>query len=238
MARFHALGMATKEKRPVYFEVMKKHAKCLEFKMDDFQDVHKKMLEKMEQDSEIAKHIDRCREVLENVDLMNTLFTAEPDEPWSTIIHSDFWVNNIMFHQDEEGRVDDIKFVDFQNYLFLSPVREMVFYLFSSTTEEVLENNIKELIDLYYGTLISVLERMGCDTKPYSRKEFDAKLPSDAKLEFMHICFMAKVLTLNVQETKFNYDKMKDIMINYQGNDASLRLLRKVVLHFVKYNWI
>lgn len=238
MARFHALGMATKEKRPEYFEVLKKRAKCLDFKLDDFEDTHLQMVEKMEEDPDIAAHIDRCKAVLLKAIDRADLFTAVPDEPWSSIVHSDFWVNNIMFHRDEEGRVDDVKFVDFQNYLFLSPVREMIFYLFSSTTEEVQNNHIEELIDLYHETMTGVLERMGCDTRPYSRKEFDAQLSSDAKHEFMHICFMLKVLTLDAQETKFNYDKMHDVMIKYWGNKAWLQRLRIVVLYFVKHDWI
>lgn len=233
------MGMATKEKTPEYFEVLKKHAKCLDFKTEGFQDVHELMLKKMEEDPDIVKYIDRCRLILvKAMDKENSLFTAIPDEPWSSIIHSDFWVNNIMFHRDEEGRVDDIKFVDFQNYLFLNPIREMVFYLFSSTTLEVQKNHIEELINFYHETLINVLERMGCDTRPYSRKEFDAKLQSDAQHEFMHLCFMLKVLTLDAQETEFNYDKMENIMIEYQGNQASLERLRIVVLYFVKRDWI
>lgn len=238
MARFHALGMATKEKRPEYFEELKKRAKCLEYNLDEFANIHKQLLSKMEEDPELAPHIDRCEVVMEKSVETKEMFTAVPDEPWSTIIHSDFWVNNIMFHRDEEGRVDDIKFVDFQNYLFLNPIREMVFYLFSSTAEEVTEGHINKLIDLYHETLISVLERMGCDTRPYSKEDFDAKLLRDAKYEFMHVCFILKVITMNAQETKFNYDKMKDILVTYQGNHLLLQRLRKVVLYFIKHNWI
>ncbi|XP_032688799.1 uncharacterized protein LOC116852475 [Odontomachus brunneus] len=238
LARFHALGMAVKEKKPEYFEVLKKRAKCVDFKFDEFKEIHTQLLDRIESDPDIRPYLDRCRVVLGVEDGAKEFFTAVPDEPWSTIIHSDFWVNNIMFHKDEEGRVDDIKFVDFQNYLFLNPIREMVFYLISSTTEDVQENHIEELIDLYHETMISVLERMDCDTQPYSRKEFDAKLLSDAKLEFMHICFMLKVLTLDTQETEFNYDKIHDVMLEYQGNQASALRLRKTVLRFVKYNWI
>lgn len=219
--------------------MLRKRSKCLEFKFDEFKDIHAQLLDKIEQDPDLVQYVDRCRVALgDAIDGAKTLFTAVPDEPWSTIVHSDFWVNNIMFHKDEEGRVDDIKFVDFQNYLFLSPIREMVFYLFSSTTEEVQESHIEELIDLYHETMTSVLERMDCDTRPYSRKEFDAKLMTDAKLEFLHICFMLKVLTLDAEETKFNYDKIKNVMLAYQGNQATAQRLHNVVLRFVKYNWI
>jgi len=236
MARFHALGMATKYKRPEYFEVLKERSKCLELKnMDDFERMREDMLNRIMEDPQLVGYVDRCRVAMHD-SLERGIWTAVPDEPWSTIIHADFWVNNIMFHRDENGRVDDVKFVDFQNYLFFSPLREMVFFLFSST--EVGEDHIEELMDLYHETFLAVLDRMGCDTEQFTREKFDAKLSKDAKFEFMHLLFMLKILTLNVQETEIKYDNMKDFMLNYQGNQAFIQRLRKVVLYFVKRDWI
>ncbi|XP_012229285.2 uncharacterized protein [Linepithema humile] len=235
MARFHALGMATKYKRPEYFEVLKKRSKCLEFKAEGFESMHDDMAQKIAEDPELAVHIDRCKAVIYMQ--AEEIWLAVPDEPWSTIVHADFWVNNIMFHRDENGRLDDVKFVDFQNYLFLNPLREMVFYIFASS--EVRDDYINELIDLYHETFLAVLDRMGCDTEPFTREKFDAELAKDAKLEFVHIYFMLKILTLDVQETNFDdYNKMKTLMTDYQGNDIFVQRLRKAVLYFIKRNWI
>ncbi|EZA54342.1 hypothetical protein X777_05572 [Ooceraea biroi] len=236
MARFHALGMTSKYKRADYFEILKQRSKCIDFKTDEFEQVQKDMVTKMAEDPQIAVHIDRCKSALS--DMMDTLWTAVPEEPWSTIIHSDFWVNNIMFHCDESGHVDDVKFVDFQNYLFFSPLREMIFFVLSSTNDDVHDENIEELIDLYHETFVVVLKRMGCDTEPFTREKFDAKLAKDAKYEFLHVCFMLKVVTLDVQETEFNYDKIESVMLSYQGNQAFIQRLRRVVLYLIKRNWI
>lgn len=235
MARFHALGMVTKYKRPEYFEELKERSKCLELKTEDFDHFQKDMLKRIAGDPQIAVYVDRCEAAIRD-SFEHGMWTITPDEPWSTIIHADFWVNNIMFHRDENGRVDDIKFVDFQNYLFLSPLREMIFFLFSST--EVGENHLEELIDLYHETFLAVLDRMDCDTEQFTREKFDAKLLTDARLESMHLFFMLKLLTLNVQETDLKYDNMKDFMLTYQGNQAFIQRLRKVVLYFVEHNWM
>ncbi|XP_011171848.1 uncharacterized protein LOC105204463 [Solenopsis invicta] len=235
MARFHALGMATKYKRPEYFEVLKERSKSIEMKTEEFERFQEDMLKIIASDSQLAVYVDRCRVVLRD-SFERGLWTSTPNEPWSTIIHADFWVNNIMFHRDENGRVDDIKFVDFQNYLFFSPLREMFFFLFSST--DVSEDCLEELINLYHETFLAVLDRMGCDTEQFTREKFDAKMSDDARLESMHIFFMLKILTLNVQETDFKYDNMKDLMITYQGNKVFIQRLRKVVLYFVKHDWI
>lgn len=227
--------MATKYKRPEHFEVLKKRSKCMKFIEDDKNKVLMiEMLSKMTEDSAIAVYSDRCKAIVETVSL--DVFFAAPPEPWSTIIHTDFWVNNIMFHRHKDGRVDDVKFVDFQNYMFLSPLRDLIFYLFSSTNDEVQDNHIEELIDLYHETLLAVLEHMGCDTRPFARNEFDAKLPSDVRLEFMHLCFMLKILTLDAQATQF--DKIENVMMSYEGSQALFQRLRKIVLYFVKRNWI
>jgi len=210
----------------------------VDFKDDNFDQMQKDMmLNKMTEDPQIAVHIDRCR--LAFLDGIETgLWTAMPDEPWSTIIHADFWVNNIMFHRDENDQLDDIKFVDFQNYLFFNPLREMIFFVLSSTNTEVHDEDIEELIDIYYETFLVVLKRMGCDTKPFTREKFDAKLANDAKYELLHICFMLKVVTLDVQETQFNYDKMESVMLSYQGNQTFIQRVRRIVLYLVKRNWI
>ncbi|XP_036139238.1 uncharacterized protein LOC118644573 isoform X2 [Monomorium pharaonis] len=233
MARFHALGMATKYKRPEYFEVLKERSKYLELK--EFERFQEDMVKIIAKDSQLAVYTDRC-EVAMYDSFKRGLWTLTPDESWSTIIHADFWVNNIMFHRDENGRVDDIKFVDFQNYLFLSPLREIVFFLFSST--DVSEDCLEELICFYHETLLAVLDRMGCDTEQFTREKFDAKISEDAKFECIHIFFMLKILTLNVQETELKIDNMKDFMLTYQGNKAFIQRLRKVVLYFVKHDWI
>lgn len=203
----------------------------MDFKSDDFERVQKDMLTKIAEDPQIAAHIDGCRSALFDTK-ESGLWTAVPDEPWSTIIHADFWVNNIMFHRDENGHLDDMKFVDFQNYLFFSPLREMIFFVLCSN-DSVRDEDMEELIDTYYNTFLLVLKRMGCDTEPFTKDKFDAKLTEDAKLEFLHICFMLKVVTLDVKETEFNYDKME-----YQGNELFIQRLRRVVLYLAKRNWI
>ncbi|XP_011633231.1 uncharacterized protein LOC105424616 [Pogonomyrmex barbatus] len=235
MARFHALGMATKYKKPEYFEVLKERSKCVTIKFDEFKKAIDDMITNIEKDPDLAAYGDRCRTAI-NDSLHGGMWDIVPDEPWSTIIHADFWVNNIMFHCDENGRVDDIKFVDFQNYLFFSPLREMIFFLFSST--DVGDDELEDLINLYHKTFLAVLSRMDCDTEQFTREKFNAKLPGDAKFEFGHLCFMLKILTLNTQETELRYDKMKDFMTTYQGNEAFKQRLHKVVLYFVRHNWI
>lgn len=235
MARFHALGMASKYKQPEYFEVLKQRSKSIQLQTDDFSQMREDMLKRIADDPEIGVHIDRCSVVMTE-SMEHGLWDMLPDEPWSTIVHSDFWVNNIMFHNDENGQVDDVKFIDFQNYLFFNPLRELVFFLFSSTENS--NDHIEELIDLYHETFIAVLLRMGCDTESFTREKFDAHLMTSAKFEFMHVIFMLKILTLNVQESEFKTNDMKNFFITYKGNQLFVQRQRKLISYFVQRDWI
>ncbi|KAG7204917.1 hypothetical protein KM043_005309 [Ampulex compressa] len=237
MARFHALGMGVKYKKPEDFEVLKKRSKCVELQSHNFDTIHQGIFKKIEEDPVISQYIGRCSNALKDMLTVGS-WTAVPDEPWSTIIHADFWVNNIMFHRDENGTVDDVKFVDFQNYLFFSPLREMVFYLFCSVDDTVDNEQIEGLMTLYYETFTSTLRRLGCDTEPFTREKFEKKVNDDARLEFMHLCFMLKVLTLDVKEIDFDVSQVQNVMIGYEGNQSFVDRLRKVVLYFIERNWI
>jgi hypothetical protein len=64
MARFHALGMATKYKRPEYFEILKERSKSTELKTEEFERFQEDMLKIIASDSQLAVYIDRCRVVI------------------------------------------------------------------------------------------------------------------------------------------------------------------------------
>ncbi|KAK2582860.1 hypothetical protein KPH14_008939 [Odynerus spinipes] len=237
MARFHALGIAMRCKKPDVFARIKKTSECMKINMDEFSAAHLPVLARIKEDPITSVYHDRCEKILTDENLLESWF-AQPEGPWATIIHSDFWVNNIMFHSDENGHVDDVKFVDFQNYVYSKPVRELIFYLHSSVDDDVWENHLEELVDLYYETFISVLKRIDCDVTPFAREHFDAQFPIDAKIEFVHLTFMIKVLTIDIEQTKLDNSTMRSVMTNYGGNEIYGNRLRRLILYFDQHGWI
>lgn len=237
MARFHALGIAMRYKNPEMFEKLRVISKSIEINMEDFKDSNLPVLKCIKENPVTNEYYDRCAKLLTDEQLMTEWFT-QPEGPWATIIHSDFWVNNIMFHKDQNGHVDDVKFVDFQNYVYSKPIRDLIFFLYSSTDDDVQANHIDELVDLYYDTFIAVLKRLDCDVTPFARENYNAQFPLDAKIEFVHLAFMIKVLTINIKEVDLSGINMKTVMTNYGGNDMFKNKLEKVILYFVEQNWI
>lgn len=238
MARFHALGMAMKIKDPEFFEVLKVRSKCLELtNPDEWVEAMNVMYKTIEEDSIVGVHYEKCMTAMKTGS-GSECWVAVPEEPWSTIIHADFWVNNIMFHRDRSnGRPDDVKFVDFQNYLFLSPVRELTFFLGSGVNHEVGTNHVEELIDLYHETLVERLEIMDCDTRPYARDKFDERVLKDAYIEFSHSAFMLKIITKKVDVDDPESRNVKSAMVT-KGSEMFYVRIRDLVNGYVKRGWL
>lgn len=228
--------MAVKVKKPGIFEVFKMHARPLQITGNP-DDMVEMALKNIKEDPEIGFCYDKCYKIMSEIGLKD-IWLDSVREPWMTIIHSDFWVNNILFHCSEGDRIDSVKFVDFQMYVYSSSVRDLLFYLFSSVRVDVTDEQLDGLMDLYYDTLVNRLSKMGCDTTAMSKEGFREKMAEDSQREFVHLCIMIKVFTLDIHESNFSLNNMQDSIAAYKGNQAYIDRLRKIVLYFSKYNWI
>ncbi|KAG8362543.1 uncharacterized LOC105268868 [Fopius arisanus] len=236
MARFHALGMATKEKDPEFFGVLKKRSKCLDGKNgDQWGKMVQKQLQEIADDPEIGKFWEACVKTVESTDA--SVWTDPPEEPWSTIIHSDCWANNILFHKpDGSDEPDDIKFVDYQNYLFLSPARELTFFLGSGLDADTVPH-AHELIDYYYDEVIRRLKALNCKVEMYSPESFREMVRRDGRVEFTHCLFMARLMNLDVDANDPESYAVENLFTRPNGKTYKERL-RHVVKFFQGRGWL
>ncbi|KAJ8936276.1 hypothetical protein NQ318_000154 [Aromia moschata] len=103
-----------------------------------------------------------------------------PERPFFTIVHGDAWANNIMV-KFENGKPVASKFVDFQNYTFRSPVADLIFLLWSSVQQTILEENFDELIRFYHDNFVENLVRLKCDPTPFSFEKLLEEIDAEAK---------------------------------------------------------
>ena len=235
LARFHALGIAMKQHKPELFATFKERSRCLKGLEDiDFEDSTRFFLDVVRDDPEMSPYFDIFETALRQD--MAKLWTAVPAEPWSTIVHSDFWVNNVMFRADvaEPKRPCDVKFVDFQNYLFMSPLRELTFFVMTNLQADVMERQFGELIDCYHENFIAALKRLRCDTEPFARDKFDAKMKLDAYEELPHCPFMIKAMT-NVAK---NHEDVGSLILDETATPQMLARLRRCIKKYVELGWL
>jgi thiamine kinase-like enzyme len=66
------------------------------------------------------------------------------------VLHGDCWMNNIMFKQDPvTGKVLDAKFIDLQIVRFGSPVLDLLYFLYSCTSNDFRQEHEKDILQTY-----------------------------------------------------------------------------------------
>lgn len=87
--------------------------------------------------------------------------------------HGDLWTSNILFKYDSAGRkIDHVNLIDYQLTHFSTPVNDLMWFLWTSAEEEVFENHLENLKNIYFETLNTTLELLGCEQK-LTKQEFE-----------------------------------------------------------------
>lgn len=102
--------------------------------------------------------------------------------------HGDLWVNNIMFAFDESNNVTGVKLLDFQNTKYAPPVIDLLYFMWTSASEDVLQNCQKDLYEVYRSELNSTLEQLGCQETLLSEELWDDLRASKDWVLFV-LCF-------------------------------------------------
>lgn len=74
-------------------------------------------------------------------------------EPYSVLAHGDLWSNNTMFQCDEKNNPIKVCFIDWQICRYASPVLDIVYYIFCSTTRELRGRNYNIYLKTYHESL-------------------------------------------------------------------------------------
>lgn len=82
-------------------------------------------------------------------------------EKYDVLIHGDSWNNNIFYKHDENGKVVNVKFVDFQVVRHLSPAIDFHYFVYTSAHSAVIEERYDDLIKIYQSALVNELKN--CD---------------------------------------------------------------------------
>ena len=233
LAKFHTLGIALKYKKPKCFKKITKFGSgYVNVNIECFKGLDIILIKDILKDSTINKYALRIKEILKK---RVEKWMNPPSTIWSTIIHCDLWINNILFHKNVNSEIDDVKFIDFQSYFFQSPLRDLVFFICVNLDLEKVQNILTNLLDLYYDIFIGTLKMFSCDITPFARKKFDEQLKIDAVMEFGHCAYMLRAFYL-IDQKSDNTDLQSFILS--APNEIYYVKLRKLVELFVDNDWL
>ncbi|XP_050069191.1 uncharacterized protein LOC126557452 [Anopheles maculipalpis] len=165
LGRLHAVSLALKRERPQDFEQFKV-SDPLEVLMPEGSPMAGMMVQMILDAIEtLEPHETKERSKLQKLaDNMRKEMLACTDsssaEPYTVLGHGDCWVNNFMFNY-KNGIPENVVLLDWQITRYVSPVLDLVYFLFCCTDEEFRRRHYDEMMNVYYNSLETLLEKLG-----------------------------------------------------------------------------
>ncbi|XP_034475062.1 uncharacterized protein LOC117782174 [Drosophila innubila] len=242
MAQYHALPMALRLKKPKVFEqYLRPYFK--KFNMSDNMSPEVKNVLNTETLSDIMtvtkndeRDVKRAQELLDLYDEFNAAEDVQ-DGPWTSIVHMDLWINNLMIKYDDSGVPAKLKIVDFQIAQYESVVHDIIFLLLSSVDTMVLEENYYNFLRIYYEAFIKSLRRVHVDTTKYSYEEFLNEVDRVAHLQVPHALFMTKVILADNSTLPTDYkDVDLTVLTKNRGLENIMARISDIIRLSKKFN--
>ncbi|EDW81830.1 uncharacterized protein Dwil_GK25451 [Drosophila willistoni] len=181
IGKYHALGYATRILQPLVHERLKSGVVPLHFTTAEGQptgvyDVlhgvafarffeYYERQKSIEQDSGLdaalkrlkEKYLDKPTELLERI-RTQSCDESQPDSYFSTILHGDYNRNNVLFHYGPDGKVDNIKMLDFQELRFSTIALDLSFFMYMNIPFEERSTIFPQLLKYYHKHMYELLE--------------------------------------------------------------------------------
>lgn len=250
LAAFHATSLGLKFKRPDKFAFIKKF---LEESVpappkppgDKPPEPREKLLlEKLLEFPSCKPYKKQVQQFIDNMGPTN-MFSGGGIEPWATVVHSDFWVNNIMVTKRRfDSQIPPVKILDFQICHYSSYAKDVLFFLLSSLREEVLKQSFDDLATYYYHELTSILNKLDIPELRLTYDQYVDELNRVAKTyEVMHAIFFCNIIfgpKDNVPDHLTGEVDMDDHMANMMNNlgEKAKQRMTLVVETAVQKGWI
>jgi hypothetical protein len=177
LAKLHASALALKINNPRQFDQLNSHLEEIIYKDNSPTSVMrtctemcvKSMIQYLDamqpQTQEWQAVRDHVATYLDNgYDRMRQMFTR-PKQKYDTICHGDPWINNLLFLHDNDGKIIDLKMVDYQIIRYISASTDILYFIYSSVQSSLIERSFESLIKIYHNELVDELRRSHVDEK-------------------------------------------------------------------------
>ncbi|XP_018311689.1 uncharacterized protein [Mycetomoellerius zeteki] len=179
LARFHAASVALYEKEPKQKEMYSKGIFCNQYP-PDMREIFIKSTEALADEivnwPEVKKYSEKIAKLADHIYQIGLDATQLCEDEFNVINHGDCHVNNMLFKYDNNGKPTDQIFVDFQLSIYASPALDLLYFLNSSISFDVIEYKKDVLLSEYLDTLTTTMKQLNCKTQPPTMKQLKATL--------------------------------------------------------------
>ncbi|XP_050303620.1 uncharacterized protein LOC126741279 [Anthonomus grandis grandis] len=245
LARFHAVPIALKLLKPEVFKEKLLPAvvnnKGLEQLPPEVgQAFHNAIMDGARATPELEPYLDRIEKIVEYGRTHPWVLRTNPNEPWGTMSHADFWVSNTMILKDSNGTTIANKIVDLQLMRYWSCVCDLTFFLFTSVINSVLDEHFDEFLRVYHDSFIDTLKDFNIDLEPFSWEKFFEEFNTSGPTDLYHVLVMLKPICTE-------RGKVTNSLEDFQDTDWSRkdllgpnhrRKLRDTIFSIEKRGWL
>ncbi|KYN14134.1 PREDICTED: uncharacterized protein LOC108766096 [Trachymyrmex cornetzi] len=182
LARFHAASVAVCEKEPKQKEYSKGifcHQHPAELQAFFIMGT-KALADEIANWPEVKKYSEKIAKLSDHVYKIAEDAVKPSEDELNVINHGDCHLNNMLFKYDSDGKPIDHIFVDFQMCVYTTPALDLHYFLNTSPSIDVVENERNTLLNAYLGTLSATMKQLNCKTQPPTMEELQAILKRSA----------------------------------------------------------
>lgn len=167
LAKFHAVSFAMRDQEPENFSKFVKELPEMFFIRGDTSGFSTMInnaavyaINSITEDSD-AHLLDALLRLYEHnqYDMIAELLDGNAAEPYSCIVHGDLWPNNIMFKLNSKNMPRKACLIDWQLSRYASPIVDLMYFIFLTTTRELRGRNYNVYLNTYYECLSNHLTR-------------------------------------------------------------------------------
>lgn len=207
LAAFHGIPVALKRIDPEAFRRILPHLNRVEMfrnappkQWTQFQNF---LLDCISEKPELRRASETIRQNMKFGEVYPTYGSSEVREPFATIGHNDYWINNMLFAYDPSSKLPiGLKMVDFQMPDYGSLARDLLFMVFTSVNKDVLEQHLDDLLAFYRESFNSTLKELNCHDLELTEREFEEELRREAPVQLEHVLSMLRVVHMKKTEGK------------------------------------
>lgn len=164
LAKFHAISFALKDQQPKQFHELTTNLDEVIILKSNIQLRYYMNFHSESVFNAVSAEEDLLAKIKEfykkdALDILADCVDLDATGPASVITYGDVWQNNTMFKYDVNGKPIETSFVDWQVVRHSSPMIDVAFFIFCSTTKEVRDVHYNKFLNTYHDTLTAHIRR-------------------------------------------------------------------------------
>ncbi|XP_031627329.1 uncharacterized protein LOC116343426 [Contarinia nasturtii] len=254
LAKYHAISFALKDQQPEKFKELSSNLDeiffCRDSMLRDYFLKQSEDLSNVVSGDEDAHLLEKVKKLLQQHPMDVTADCFETGRDAAVIAHGDTWQNNVMYKYDNNGKPIDIRLIDWQIARHVSPIIDIVYFIFFCTTKELRDAHYDDFLKTYHETLSKHITKLGSD--PETLFPYKLMLEHFHSLGKVGLILATVMLPIIMKDSaqEINLDEIsEDVVGNKKELDASIFLsiesnkrynqrLREIIIDMVRLEYI